>query len=275
MMQRREIFVIEVFFLAAVTAVLGLDLTSRNPTTTVNLSIPDVSSSTVAATSRRGLVHCEISVGAGDERAEMRLATAAQRVIATPTYTSGSGCDEPDAVTSLTLKIAADDSDDVDRLPVCRFSNVEQLTVVGRLLNESSTSLGCLRNIRHVTLKHADIDVIQPSLIYDSFRSRDFRSVAVSDSGVERLASGVFDGRRMTCLEDVNLSLNNLTKIVNATFVNLATLTTLNLSHNAIRYISAHAFVNTNVRYSTICLSAPNKGHSGTALLQCDVNTNV
>ena len=244
-MHQSEQFVVALFLVTTATSVRGLDLTSPSR----NLSTPDVSTSTAVATSRRSLVRCEITLSTGDERPEMRPATAAKRLIATPTNTSGSGCDDPDAVTSLTL-IAANGADllAVDQLPVCRFSSVERVTVVGRLLNKSPTSLNCFRNIRHLILKRADIGVIQPSLIYDSFRSRDFRSVDVSDSGVDELASEVFDGRRMSCLEDVNLSMNNLTKITNATFVNLASLKTLNLSHNAITYIAPHAFANTNIR---------------------------
>lgn len=244
-MHRSEQFVVEVFLVATVTSVFGLDLTSPS----LNLSTPDVSTSTTAATSRRSLVHCEITFGASDERPDMRPATAAKRAIATPTNTSGSGCDDPDAVTSLTL-IVANDADllALDQLPVCRFSNVERVNVVGRLLNKSPTSLRCFRYIRHLILKRADIDTIQPSLIYDSFRSRDFRSVDVSASGVDDLSSGVFDGRRMSRLEDVNLSMNNLTKIINASFVNLASLKALNLSHNFIRYIAPHAFINADFR---------------------------
>ena len=257
-MHRSEILAVNVFLSAAMTSVLGLqDLTSANlDTTAVNLATSDVLTSTVASTSRRGLVHCEITVAAGDERPEVRLATAAKRIISTPASISASGCNDPDAVTSLTLNIASGDANDgdllpVDLLPVCRFSNVERVTVVGRLPNESVTSFNCFRNIRHVTLKHADIDVIGPSLIYDSFRSRDFRSVEVSESGVDELGSGVFDGRRLWRLEHVDLSTNNLTKIVNGSFINLASLKTLNLSHNAIRYIAPHAFANTDIRYST------------------------
>ena len=81
-------------------------------------------------------------------------------------------------------------------------------------------------------------------------RSRDFRSVDLSDSGVEELAVGVFDGRQMAYLEEVNMSSNNLTEISNATFVDLATLTSLNLSHNAIRYVAPHAFANADIRYT-------------------------
>ena len=81
-------------------------------------------------------------------------------------------------------------------------------------------------------------------------RSRDFRSVDLSDSGVEELAVGVFDGRQMAYLEEVNMSSNNLTEISNGTFVDLATLTSLNLSHNAIRYVAPHAFANADIRYT-------------------------
>ena len=81
-------------------------------------------------------------------------------------------------------------------------------------------------------------------------RSRDFRSVDLSDSGVEELAVGVFDGRQMAYLEEVNMSSNNLTEISNATFVDLETLTSLNLSHNAIRYVAPHAFANADIRYT-------------------------
>ena len=215
-----------------------------------------MTSSSVTATSRRGLVHCEITVAAGDERPETHRATTPNGVIATPTTMSGSGCDDPYAVTSLTLKIADADDDllAVDVFPVCRFSNATRLTIVGRPWNESVTSLNCFRNIRHLTLKHANADVIQPSLMYDRFRSNDFRSVEVTDSGVDELTSGVFDGRRMKYLEKLNLSMNNLTKMVNATFTNLETLTTLNLSHNAIRYIAPQAFANTDIRYTPHCL---------------------
>ena len=54
----------------------------------------------------------------------------------------------------------------------------------------------------------------------------------------------------MRYLAEVNLSSNNLTSIVNASFVNLAALTTLNLSHNAIRYVAVRAFDNVDVRYN-------------------------
>lgn len=260
-MRRSRIFVVKVFLVVAVISGLVLDLASPSlDNVTMKQSTPDVATSSVAATSRRGLVHCEIAVSASDRRPEMRLATTSERVIATPTTISGSGCDHPDTVTSLTLKIVADDANGInlptiDQLPVCRFSNIERVTIVGQPLNESVTSLNCFRNIRHLTLKHADIDVIQPSLIYDSFRARDFRSVDVLDSGVDDLAYGVFDGRRMKCLEEVNLSNNNLTKIANATFTNLETLTTLNLSHNAIRYIAPGAFANADIRYSSLYTS--------------------
>ena len=253
-MRRGEMFVVEVLLVAAATSAFGEDLTSPNLNTSVNPSIPHLSTSAAASTFRRALVHCEITVGANDVRPETRLGTTAKSGIATPTDISGSGCNDPDAVTSLTLKIDDVDVLALDQLQVCRFSNVERVTVVGRLTNGSVTSLNCFRNIRHVTLRHAGIDVIQPSLFYDGFRSDDFRSVYVSDSGVEELASGVFDGRRMRYLEDVDLSMNNLTKVINATFCDLSTLTTLNLSHNAITYITPHAFVNTDIRYSTSCL---------------------
>jgi len=245
-MRRGEIFVVEILL---ITSVVCVDLTSRSPNTTANLSTPGTSTLTVTAKSRRRLVHCEISVGGTDKRSETRLTTPAKRIISTPTSVSGSGCEDPDAVTSLTLKMAAGDDGDVDLLPVCRFSNVERIAVVGRLMNKSLTSLRCFRNIRRVTLRHADVSVVRPSLIHDNFLSRDFRSLDVSGSGVEELTSGVFDGRRMRCLEEVDLSSNNLTKIDNATFVDLATLTTLNLSHNALRYVAPHAFANTDLRY--------------------------
>jgi len=253
-MSRSGVFAINVFLVAAIASVVCLDLTSPSLSnvTAINQLTPDVTPSSVTVTSRRGLVHCEITVGAGDERPEMHRATTPNGVIATPTTISGSGCDDPDAVTSLTLKIADADDDlpAVDLLPVCRFSNVTRVTIFGRPWNESVTSLNCFRNIRHLTLKHADIDVIQPSLIYNRFWSNDFRSVEVTDSGVDALTSGVFDGRRMKCLESLNLSMNNLTKIINATFTNLKTLTTLNLSHNAISYIAPRAFANTDIRYT-------------------------
>ena len=242
-MYRSEIFVVQTFLVAVVISVL------KSSHGAANLSTPNTSESTVASTSRRGLIHCEITIGASDKRPEIQLAASAKRVIVTPTNTSGSGCVNPDAVTSLTLKIAADYANELDLLPICRYSNVERFTVVGRLLNESVTSFNCFRNIRHMTLKHADIDVIQPWLINNYFRSGDFRSVEVSDSGVEQLASGVFDGRWMRYLEDLDLTFNNLTKINNSTFINLATLQTLNLSHNAIRYVAPNAFANTDTRY--------------------------
>ena len=229
------------------TSVVGPTPTPRSLDTAANLSLPELTTLTTTAKSRGRLVHCEISFCGTDKPPETRPVTSAKRIISKPTNVSG--CDDQDAVTSLTVRIAGGDDVDVDLLPVCRFSSVERIAVVGRLPNNSLTSLHCFRAIRHVTLRHADIAVIRPSLIRDSFRSRDFRSVVVSDSGVEQLAGGVFDGRQMSRLEVVNLSSNNLTKIANATFVNLATLTTLNLSHNAIRYVAPHAFANTDIRY--------------------------
>ena len=238
-MCRGEIFVVEVLL---VGSVIGLDVTTHHSlNTTANLSTADVSASTTTVKSRPRLVHCEISVGAIDKRADTRLATA------TKTNVSGSGCEYPDAVTSLMLTMAAGE---VDLLPVCRrFINVARVTVVGRPL----TSFRCFHNIRHVTMQQAGIDAIKPFLIHDNFRSRDLVSVGVSDSGVEELASGVFDGSRLSCLEEINLSMNNLTRIVNASFINLTSLTSLNLSHNSIRYIAPHAFVNTYVRYRKYC----------------------
>jgi len=261
-MHRSRILAVEVLVVVTITSVIGLDLTSpslSNSTTPTKNSTPDVSTSTLTATSRRALVHCEITLGSGDERPEVWLETTPSGVVATPITISGSGCDDQDAVTSLTLKIAADGANGIDLLPVCRFSNVDRVTIVGRPLNGSVTSLNCFRNIRHVTLTLADVDVFEPSLIYDSFRSSDLWSVVVFNSGVNELRAGVFDGRRMMCLEEVDLSKNNLTKIINLTFTNLQTLTTVNLSHNAIRYIAPQAFANIDIRYSIhtpcICIS--------------------
>jgi len=234
-MHQNNICVVAVFFTAAVYSILGLDLAS-----------PGLNLSTLTSTSRRGLVHCEITFDIADVRPETLSA------IATPTDISGSGCADARAVTSLTLKTATDDTAllSVDLLPVCRFSSVERVTLVGRLNESMMTSLSCFRNIRHVTLKRADIDVVRPSLIYERFRSRDFRSVSVLESGVSELAAGVLDGRRLPWLEDIDLSINNLTELANATFVNLATLKSVNLSHNAIRHIASYAFANIGIRYS-------------------------
>ena len=247
MMLRGGIHVVEMFLLTVIISVVGRDLTTPDATTSLNSTTAGATTASLVA-SRRGIVHCAISLGAADEPSKTRLDAAAN--------ISGSGCDDADAVTSLALKAAAGEAADVDLLPVCRFSNVRWLTVVGPLLNKSVTSLYCFRNIRHVTLQRAEIDVVRQSLIRDSFRSRDFRSVEVSDSGVEELAADVFDGRRMQHLEEVNLSTNRLTKIVNGSFVNLAALIALNLSQNAIRSVEPHAFVNIHARYSDAVITS-------------------
>jgi len=155
MMRRCAIFLF-------VTFVIGVDPISQTPNTTADLSFPDMTTSAVAAKARRNLVHCEISVGDADRRSEMLLPPTM------PTNVSGSGCEDPDAVTSLTLKMAGD----VDLFPVCRFSaGVERLALVGRLANRSLASLNCFRNVRHVMVRHADVEKVRPSLIHDNFRS--------------------------------------------------------------------------------------------------------
>ena len=216
---------------------------------TENLSNPDAPTTSAFASSRPNFVHCEISFGVGDRSPEMPPPTAAAEKVVSPTSTDFLGCEDPDAVTSLTLSVADVGAFDVDLLPVCRFAGVERITVIGRLLNQSVTSLYCFRKLRHLTIRGAEINVVRPSLVHASFRSRELRSVEMSGCGVERLESGVFDGMRTPSLKEVDLSANNLTKIVNATFVNLASLSTLNLSRNNIRHIAPHAFANVNIRY--------------------------